>query len=164
MSQGTAHPAESLTAPLIPRRQSEAYKKRVAERRRERKQEQRSDIQRRAASLAQALMILADTPDYGPFRGEINKLINRVRVTGNRTPDRDLEAVTRAMRSQGCNTVEDISFETDIEEPEVQRILDGMVAVGAARRDTQYAPEVARGPRDTLYFLTGRQASDQVRP
>ncbi|HEV2707055.1 MAG TPA: hypothetical protein VGV59_14110 [Pyrinomonadaceae bacterium] len=142
---------------------------RDSERRRQRKDEQRSARQRHAEQTAQALLFALDTvpasAEFDEWRGEINRLVLRIRKSGKRTPDRDAKAVAEALAKPFCNSVEDISDQTNIPAHDVQKVLDGMIAVGSAFRRPRSTTSTARGPQSWLYFLTdGPAHTDLVLP
>lgn len=145
--------ATDITAAARRRKSTPAQVGRVAERRRERKAERRTPAQRLAARQAEKLHALASDPDFAALRPDLYRLILRVRNLGNRTPDRDVEAVTAAI-TRGCNAVEDIVEETDLSESDVLKVLDGMLSVGAVKQYVRRRPDVDRAPVEYLYHLS----------
>lgn len=123
---------------------------RVAERRRERKEEERGELRARALDLAQALLFLADShPEY---RAELNALAQRIQRRGGGHHDRAAEAVTAAVTRHGCHSVSDIADQTGMTPSDVSRVLGAMRAAGLAE-----TRPVRRGDGSTreLWFLVG---------
>lgn len=132
-----------------------ACRARIAERRRERKEQERGELRARALDLAQALLFLADShPEY---RAELNALVGRVQRRGGRH-DRDVEAVAAAVGRRGCHTVSDIADETRMAASDVERVLAAMRASGQA----ELRPVRRAGTTRELWFLVpgGRAAPD----
>lgn len=80
------------------RKSSSPWTPKKADARRRRKDAGRSERERAAAGLAQELLLLADREGFDPWRGELNALVQRIRKSGRRTPDRDAATVTDALR------------------------------------------------------------------
>lgn len=141
---------------------------RISERRRERKGEERTERERSALALAQELLILADLQGFTPWRAELNALAARVRKSGKRTPDRDVEALTKSLGSplnRNGATAGDLAEDTNIPVGEVQKMLDVMCDLGTVRRRPKEMPEIARGRTIWLYSLTGaKPITTQVLP
>jgi hypothetical protein len=140
---------------------------RVSERRRERKDEQRTDRERRAEAIVQQLTFALDRiPAGGEFdewRSHVHRAVHRIRKSAKRTPDRDAAAVASVMRKPLVQTAEDIAIEAQLPRRDVERILSAMLATGAAIRRPRDAS--ARGPKVWLYFLSPEgPASPDVQP
>lgn len=155
-----ALPAQPPTQ-TTPRRKRTAYKRRVAERRRERKAEQRSPRQRLAEqTIVQLQKVLAAIPEgveFDEWRGDVNRTIRRIRRSGQRTPGLVIMAIVEALKqpfNRNGATVEDLASDTETPRPEVQATLDRMVAIGTVGRAPKDVPEIARGRKIWLYFLT----------
>lgn len=169
---------QDLTPPLP---SSPAKKKtpeqieRIAERRRERKDAARTPRQQAAERIAQDLQKLIWDLDRIPagaefdeYRDELNRTVARIRKIGARTQDRAAAAVMEAladpMNYRGARLV-DLSSDTDMPTHVVQKVLDGMLAVGTVGRRQESAPDITRGPRPWVYFLSDKKPrTDQVLP
>lgn len=142
---------------------------RKVERRRERKIAERSPRQILAEDSIQKLMFALDNvpggPEFDEWRKEINRAIHRIRKSGRRTPDLDVQAVRSALEKPLVYTAADVSLETDIPVREVVKILDGMISVGLVYKRPREMPEIARGQVVMLYRLTRRTSgTDDVLP
>lgn len=135
---------------------------RSAERRRERKEEERGELRARSLDLAQALLFLAGR--HPGYAAELNRLARRIqRRGGRRTTDRDVAAITAAMRKPLVQEASDIALEAQLPREDVERILSAMLAAGAVTRRQRAAS--APGREVWLYFLAGEgRRSDQVLP
>lgn len=162
MSTAATNPP-GLTPPVIPaegsRKSASPWTQKKADARRLRKAEGRSQRERDACDLAQQLMFLADRPEFAAWRGDLNALIAHVRKSGKRTPDRDVEAITKALampyNREGA-TAKDVVEDTHIPAAEVKTILENMCSLGTAEKFQKEVPEIARGAAIWLYRLTGR--------
>jgi hypothetical protein len=153
----TNHPG--LTTPVSspsPKKKTPAQVRRIAERRRERKAEQRPERERNALALAQELMFLSDREGFTPWRFELLALASQIRLSGKRTPDRDVEAVKRALGTPLCYSLVDIAAEANLPEREVLPILEGLLTLGVVERRPAERPGTARGPHELGWFLTGK--------
>jgi hypothetical protein len=166
MSTAATNPPD-LTPPVTssgPKKKTPEQVRRIAERRRERKEEARTPRQQAAERTVQdliwALDRIPDGEEYCEWRNELNRTIHRLRKIEARTPDRDVKAVIKAfaspLNSQGATTA-DIASDTDIPERDVQKILDGMLSLGTVRCCPKETPEIARGPKLRLYFLANHK-------
>jgi hypothetical protein len=130
---------------------------RIAERRRERKDEERGELRSRALDLAQALFFLADLhPDY---RLELDRLASRIQRHGHRRRDSAVEAVTKAIRVHACHTVADIVDETRMPASDVRRVLAAMHACGRVESTTQL-----RGGAEIEWWDLADGAPSSARP
>lgn len=112
---------------------------RIAQRRRERREEARSELRNLALDLAQSLIFLAD--NHPAYREELNRMAQRVQRRSHHAPDREVEAVTAAIRGR-CHTVGDIADEKRMLPSDVTRVLHAMRAAGLVA-----CAEVLRGGR-----------------
>lgn len=132
----------------------------LAERRRKRKDEGRTERERAALSLAQELLVLADREEFAAWRGDLNALTAHVMKSGKRTPDRDAEAVRGALASplnRNGATAADVAEDTRIAAGEVLNMLEDMCLLGTVRKAPKEVPEIARGATIWLYSLTGKE-------
>jgi hypothetical protein len=129
---------------------------RVAKRRRERKQELRTERERHAEQAVQQLMFALDRipagEEYDEWREHVHRAAHRIRKSAKRTPDRDVEAVTSAMRKPLVHEASDIALEAQLPRKDVERILSAMLATGAVTRRPRSA--AALGPKVWLYSLS----------
>lgn len=142
----------------MPAKTPQAKIRRIVERRRERKEATRSDRERHAEQTVQRLMFALDVvpagPEFDEWRAGINRLILRIRKSAKRTPDRDVEAVTSAMRKPLVHTAEDIALEAQLPRQDVEQILSAMLATGAVTRAPRSASARALGRKVWLYHLS----------
>lgn len=146
----------SVTSVPAKRRKTPAQIERIAERRRERKREQRPERERNALDLAQKLMLLSDGEGFTPWRSELFALANKIRQSGKRTEDTDVEAIKRALGKPLCYSLEDISLETDIPEREVLPILEGLLTLEVVERRPVTRTISTSGRQELGWFLTGK--------
>jgi hypothetical protein len=164
-----------LTAATVP---SKAKKKtadqvaRIVERRRERKAERRTPREQAAEMTAQDLIWALDRippgEEFDEWRQVLNQAVARIRKSGRRTADVAVKAVTEAFDqpfNRNGATAANIAEDTGIPERDVQKILDGMIALGTAFKFPKEVPDIARGQTIYLYLLTGAKArTDMVLP
>jgi hypothetical protein len=144
-----------------PRRQSDAYKQRVAARRRERKAEGRPPRQRLAEETIQSLQAVLDRippgDEFDEWRADVNRTIRRIRKSGKRTPELVIMAIVEALGkpfNRDGATVDNLADDTEVPKSQVQETLDRMLAVGTVNRAPKEVPTIARGATIWLYFLT----------
>ena len=140
------------------KRKTPAQLLRIAERRRERKAEARTEREAAANGLAQQLEFLADREEFAPWRADLNALVNTVRLSGKRTPDRDVETVKRALSKPLCYSLDDISLESDIPARELLPILTAMQAAGVVEQRPVPRTIATSGRNEAGWFLTGAPA------
>lgn len=174
MSSAATNPP-GLTPPVVSsgtKKKTQEQIRRIAERRRERKAESRTPRRRAAETTAQDLIWVLDRippgEEFDEWRETLNRAISRIRKSGRRTPDLAVKALAEALaspfNSQGATLV-DLSSDTEIPAHDVQKILDGMIALGTVRRCKKEVPDIARGRTIWLYFLTGaKPRTDAVLP
>jgi hypothetical protein len=113
---------------------------------------ERSKERNEALNLAQTLQMLADMDENYLFRSDLNKLVNKIRTFGARSHDRDVVAIMKAIKYNGCNSTYDICEQTKIPEAVVQEIVSDMVAESAA----VLRPREGKGPKRMDVYLTGK--------
>lgn len=148
-----------------PKKKTPEQLRRIAERRRERKAEGRTDRENAAAALIQELEFLADRAEFATWRGDLNTLVSHVRKSGKRTADKDVRAVTEALGSpfnRNGATVENLAEDTGIPAAELHDILKGMISIETVGRFPKDVPDIARGRTIWLYVLTGKKPSTDL--
>lgn len=133
--------------------------KTAAERKRAQRERQRASTRtdERQLAVACAEELRAVAAKFPEHASGINQTINRILEAGQRTKDRDRDAVMKAVH-QGCWTVADVSKEARIPKAECETILEGLVAVKVLKKKPRRKP-FEDGAPEMLYMLTGREPS-----
>ena len=106
-----------------------------------------------ALELAQELTWMADDIRFADYAEDLNKLATRVRNHGKRSQDECTRAVMKVIKYNQCQSVEDISDETNLPRAEVKQIVEELLKTGAAMLRPR---DWVSGPRRMLIFLTGK--------
>lgn len=150
-----------------------AQLKRIAERRRERKDQTRTPREQLAEMTVQDLIwVLDGIPDgeeFDEWRALVNRAVSKIRKSGRRTQSAAAEAVTAALQkpfNRDGATAADLASDTDIPEQIVENILKSLISNNAVYRFPKDVPPEAQFAQEIwLYKLTGsRPRSPLVLP
>lgn len=135
----------------------------IAERRRERKAEGRTQREQLAEMTAQDLIWALDRipsgEEFDEWRHLLNKAVSKIRKSGRRTQSAAAVALTEALDrpfNRGGATAADLAADTDIPEPVVLKVLQSLISNDAVFRFPKEIPPEAQFEQPIwLYKLTG---------
>jgi DNA-binding MarR family transcriptional regulator len=104
--------------------------------------------------LAQYLLELKR--NFGEFDLTLERTIRTVRAEGSRNRKQDRELVLSALET-GCAEIDEIAEETELPEPDVQKILNLFLRAGLVEIVPRGAAnELVRGAKRDYYSLTAK--------